>query len=118
MIPITTRVEPAWQYKSAPPVAKEAKKVLLIVNTLLFSYLLECTPMSSIKTGDRVAYGRTYLRNTGLNTGWRPTVRGTVISIEENEGRLMAMVQWEGRPSALVNLKNLTREDLLSHESI
>lgn len=74
--------------------------------------------MSSIKTGDRVAYGRTYLRNTGLNTGWRPTVRGTVSSIEENEGRLMAKVQWDGRPSALVNLKNLTPEDLLSHESI
>ena len=78
--------------------------------------------MSSIKIGDRVAYGRTYLRNTGLNTGlntgWRPTVRGTVISIEENEDRIMATVQWDGRPSALVNLKNLTREDLLSHESI
>ena len=74
--------------------------------------------MRSINIGDRVAYGRTYLRNTGLNTGWRPTVRGTVISIEETEDRIMATVQWDGRPSALVNLKNLTREDQLSHESL
>jgi hypothetical protein len=45
-------------------------------------------------------------------------VRGTVISIEETEDRIMATVQWDGRPSALVNLKNLTREDQLSHESL
>ena len=72
--------------------------------------------MSSIKVGDRVAYARTYLRNTGLHTGWRPTVRGTVLSIEKTDDHGMAKVQWEGRPAALINLKNLTREDQLSNE--
>ena len=74
--------------------------------------------MSIIGVGDRVAYGRTYLRNTGLNTGWRPTARGTVLSIDLGDDHAMAKVQWDGRPVATVNLKNLAREDKLSEESI
>ena len=74
--------------------------------------------MSDIKVGDRVAYGRTYLRNTGLNTGWRPTARGIVISIDVADDHVMAQVQWDERPIATVNLKNLAREDKLSEDSL
>ncbi len=81
-------------------------------------------PMSDIKKGDKVAYSRDFLRNTGQFTGPIPFARGVVTEIETlgKGGRTkIAVVEWSrdfGRQiPERINVANLVRADQIQFES-
>lgn len=65
---------------------------------------------AAVKVGDRVAYARQWLRNTGQYTGDAPQARGTVTAVEQVGETRLATVDW-GTPDLpdRVNVANLSR---------
>jgi hypothetical protein len=71
------------------------------------------------KPGDRVAYSREFLRNTGQFTGEAPFKRGTVISVHDHRsyGPLLVHLRWDGTTLGCnVNASNLVHADRLHLE--
>ena len=60
--------------------------------------------MTAFKIGDRVAFAREFLRNTGQITGWKPFAEGVVVGVLDfgSGGRSMVTVAWDrGRTEKL-----------------
>lgn len=71
-----------------------------------------------IKKGTRVAFSRTFLRNTGSLTDGKPFARGTVTSIEVfDDNFTLAEVAWDEGFESSVNIKNLVAEDRIHLET-
>jgi hypothetical protein len=67
------------------------------------------TRTAAIKTGDRVAYSRQWLRSTGQMTGEVPQARGTVVSTEPLGSLTLAVIDWNlPELPTRVNIKNLS----------
>lgn len=69
------------------------------------------------KLGDRVAYSRVFLRDTGQITGWAPFARGEVTEIVFREPQFVR-INWDspdGHTSS-VRSSNLVREDRIHLE--
>lgn len=52
-----------------------------------------------LEIGERVAYARTFLRNTGMFTGWAPFARGVVLSKTSFAGGELCRIQWDNAPA-------------------
>lgn len=73
------------------------------------------TTAITIEAGTRVRYAREFLRNTGQFTGWAPSARGTVLSVEPFGDKAIAYIRWDGHSQSsdgmAVLTGNLVRED-------
>jgi hypothetical protein len=70
-----------------------------------------------IQIGDRVAFSREFLRNTGQYTGEAPFARGEVIAhVELSKGHVLARVLWDSCQITNVLPVNLVREDRIPFE--
>ena len=73
--------------------------------------------MVELKIGDRVAFSREFLRNTGQYTGWAPFARGEVIAhVELSKGHVLARILWDSCQITNVLPANLVREDRIPLE--
>ena len=74
--------------------------------------------MATIKIGDRVAFSRAHLRNTGQFTGWAPFARGIVVSQSKplREGVHLVSVQWDDCDASSALDCNLVRADRIHLE--
>lgn len=59
--------------------------------------------------GDRVAFSAAFLRSTGQLTGRVPFLRGTVVSLDDLGGRVLALTQWDDGTESRANVNNLAR---------
>jgi hypothetical protein len=81
---------------------------------------------NAINVGDRVAFSRAFLRNTGQFTGWKPFARGKVTKIADirawDDGNGLATVEWvmgdAPYPYSQVLLSNLVRADRIHLEPV
>jgi hypothetical protein len=72
---------------------------------------------STFTTGDRVAYSREFLANTGQYTGWAPFARGEVASfVTLSKNYILAVVRWDDGTSSNVLRANLVHEQRIPFE--
>lgn len=67
-------------------------------------------PITSIQLGDKVAYSKRFLQNTGQFTGEAPFARGNVAGFTRLGDLVLARIQWDRPgPPDRVNVRNLSR---------
>lgn len=62
-----------------------------------------------LTAGDRVAFSAAFLRSTGQFTGRVPFLRGTVVSLDDLGGCVLALIQWDDGTESRANVNNLAR---------
>jgi hypothetical protein len=79
----------------------------------------------TLQVGDKVAFARAFLRNTGQYTGWAPFARGVVTKVEpfatfrgDHDSRALVSVQWAKACRSRVLDCNLVRVDRMHLEPV